>query len=122
MYPLEWILQTLMTLGRGVRKALWRPGLFEAGLDVWVGVPKMEIRGKEIQIRRLSRLYPQGSRKPGGAFREHGPMGSLEGRMPRQGVKVNLEHTVFPSDHQILRRPVFILMDICVPVLTAEPL
>lgn len=46
-------------------------------------------------MRRLSRLYLRGSGKPGGAFREHGPMGSLEGSMPRQGVKVNLEHAGF---------------------------
>lgn len=41
----------------------------------------MEIRGKETQIRRLSRLHLRGFRKPGGAFREHGPMGSLERSM-----------------------------------------
>lgn len=52
---------------------------FGVGLEVWVGVPKMETRGREIQVRRLSRLHLRGSRKPGAAFREHGPMGSLEG-------------------------------------------
>lgn len=84
---------------------------FEVGLEVRVGVPKMEIREKEIQMRRLSRLYLRGSGKPVGVPSGAWTHGFTRRQHVKARVKVNLEHTGFPSDHQILRRPVFILMD-----------
>lgn len=65
----------------------------EVGLQVRVGVPKLGIKGKEIQSR-AEQAPPLRPGKPGGVLRECLAIGSPGDSTPK-GAEIILEHTVF---------------------------